>query len=392
MQNGPNPEASHSASSNGSSPVPWMLYGATGYTGPLIIEEAIARGHRPVLAGRSREKLAELAGRYGLDYVAFSLDNAQSVAAELRRSGVRLVLHVAGPFIHTSLPMLQACIESGVHYLDITGEIAVYEQTFAHDSAARAAGIVAMSGVGFDIVPSDCLSRYVADRHPGATRLEVAIHMSGGANASGSGISAGTAKSGLEMLAQGLVVRRGGELVRYDLGRGSKPFRFPNRSGDGIRTYTGVVIPWGDVSTAYRTTGIPNITCYGMTTSDNARFLEYSGYLLRMLLRFPEIRRWATTIIDETLSGPSEQARQENRTWVYARASGDGGGFTEAWLEMPEAYHFTALSSVRIVEKVLHGDYTGARTPTGAFGADFVREIPGTRRYDHLNETITAVE
>src|SRR6266516_7689334 len=103
-----------------------MIYGANGYTGELIAREAVRRGHRPILAGRSAEKIEPLARELGCAWRAFPLDEPQ-----LREAS--LVLHCAGPFINTAMPMVRACLASGAHYLDITGEIEVFESIFALD-------------------------------------------------------------------------------------------------------------------------------------------------------------------------------------------------------------------------------------------------------------------
>ncbi|MCB9454253.1 MAG: saccharopine dehydrogenase NADP-binding domain-containing protein, partial [Anaerolineaceae bacterium] len=151
----------------------WMLYGATGYSGRLLAEEAIRRGHQPLLAGRSEEKLQPLAESLGLEYRAVPLDDAEALTRAVSR--VALVLHAAGPFMQTSPPMLAACLSAGTHYLDITGEIPVLRNIFTFDEAARERGIALISGVGFDVIPTDCLSRYVADQVSGATTLELAF-------------------------------------------------------------------------------------------------------------------------------------------------------------------------------------------------------------------------
>ncbi|KAB2863717.1 MAG: NAD(P)H-binding protein, partial [Anaerolineae bacterium] len=133
----------------------WILYGAYGYTGELVAEEALKRGHTPILAGRSAEKLIPLAERLGLEYRVFSLDDTPALKNAL--ADVDLVFHAAGPFIYTASPMLDACIETGTHYVDITGEILVFRKTFKRDEAARQKNIALISGVGFDIIPTDCL-------------------------------------------------------------------------------------------------------------------------------------------------------------------------------------------------------------------------------------------
>jgi short subunit dehydrogenase-like uncharacterized protein len=151
----------------------WMLYGATGYTGQLIAAEAVRRGHRPILAGRSAEKLAPLAELHKLEYVAFSLDDLTSIARAITNGGVDLVLHAAGPFVRTAEPMLRACVVTQTNYLDITGEYPVFESTFSYGQSAQKVAFI--SGVGFDVVPSDCLAAYTAAKVPNATQLEIAI-------------------------------------------------------------------------------------------------------------------------------------------------------------------------------------------------------------------------
>src|SRR5436305_15188118 len=103
---------------------PWMIYGANGYTGELAAREAVARGLRPVLAGRNARAVAELALELGLDSRAFALDDPAAAAHGV--AGMAAVLHCAGPFVRTSRPMVDACLAAGAHYLDITGEIAVF--------------------------------------------------------------------------------------------------------------------------------------------------------------------------------------------------------------------------------------------------------------------------
>jgi len=179
----------------------WMIYGAYGYTGVLVVEEAVRRGHRPLLAGRSEKKLAALASRLGLEAVTLDLTDAGALKRALEK--VSLVFHAAGPFIDTSDAMIRACLEAGTSYVDITGEIPVFRNTFSYDAAAKAKGIVLMSGVGFDVVPTDCLARHVSGKLPGASHLEIAI--AGLAHP-----SAGTAKSMFDGMLVGGLVRRGG--------------------------------------------------------------------------------------------------------------------------------------------------------------------------------------
>lgn len=353
----------------------WLIYGANGYTGALLAAEAVRRGHRPLLAGRSLAKLRPLAEQLDLEVVAFEVTEA---AAVLRDHAVKLVLHAAGPFIYTSAPMIAACLQVGAHYLDITGEIPVFQHTFAQDQAARERGVVLISGVGFDIVPSDCLIRYVADQVAAPQCLEIVIGGPGLANGE-IGASGGTLKTNLEMIAQGFAVRRDDALVPVEVGAGLKSVRLL----DG--QHTALIVPWGDVVTAYRPAGIPNITAYMTFPLGQAWLLHYGGGLVvQRLLQSAALRRWAARQIEQRISGPSEHTRLTGRSQFYAQVIGQDGQRAEAWLETIEAYQLTVLAALNAVEHVLADPPHGALTPAQAFGADFVLEVGQTVRRDSL--------
>lgn len=347
----------------------WMLYGATGFTGALIAEEAVRRGHSPLLAGRSAAKLAPLAERLGLEWAAFDLSDEAAIARRL--AGVGLVFHAAGPFMITAAPMLRACLISRTHYLDITGEIPVFEYTFAHDAAARRAGIAAISGAGFDVIPSDCLAAHVAARVPGAVTLEIGVNAIGRA-------SAGTLRSMLEIMAGGGLVRRDGELRPYPLAGGMRTLRFTHRER------CAAVVPWGDLSTAYRTTGIPNITTYLAYPPRLLRAIRVLGPLGQLVMQIAPLRRLAQAAAGLLAHGPDETLMARARSHVWARAAAPDGRAAQAWLDTVEAYRFTALAGVRAVERVLSAAPTGALSPAQALGADFPLEIEGTACHDAL--------
>ncbi len=349
----------------------WMLYGATGYSGELIAEEAVRRGHRPVLAGRSEDKLRPLAARLDLPFRAFSLEDGAGIRRALEE--VPLVLHAAGPFVHTAAPMRDACLEAGVHYLDITGEIPVFRASFGKDREARERGIVVLSGAGFDVVPTDCLARYVAEKVGGAPkRLDIAFAAIGQA-------SAGTMKSALEGLPQGGWVRRGGHLVPWRIGRGVTSIRFDDKER------TAVPIPWGDLETAFHSTGAQDITTYMSVPKAQARVQMVAGPLLPHALKLKPLRAFAQRLIERRVKGPDEAARAKGRSHVWARATDAQGHSAEAWLSTLEGYAFTAASAVLCVERTLEAEgLKGALTPSRAFGADFVLQIPDTRRLDAL--------
>ena len=159
---------------------------------------------RPILAGRNAEKVAALAAELGVEGKAFALEDTPALDAVLRSTPV--VLHCAGPYIHTYRPMAEACLRTGTHYTDITGEMAVYEGLYALDAAARRAGVMLMPSVGYDVVPSDCLAAHLKRRLPTATHLAVGFSVAGG-------FSRGTALTAVEMGQRPGIIRRDGELT-----------------------------------------------------------------------------------------------------------------------------------------------------------------------------------
>lgn len=351
----------------------WMLYGATGYTGRLIAEAAVARGHKPLLAGRSADKLKALAQRLGLQYTVFRVDDVPA----LNRCDVGLVLNCAGPFVNTALPIQRACLDSHTHYLDITVETSVFEQTLAFDPEARAQDIVMMSGVGFDTIPADCLAKHVADRVPGVKSLELFLDLR--LLRGELGFTSGTIKSIMGVVSAGVRVRRDGLLVSFDLGAHGKVMEFP----DGPRRV--VPVPCGDVCTVYHATGIPNITAYIALPTWASRGLRYGGGLAQVALASTALRYGLRGPIERFVRGPSESRRRSVRALVGARASDGNGHSATAWLETSEPYRFSVASALLTVEQVLARNYRGALTASMAFGADYVLEIDGARRWDTYN-------
>lgn len=339
----------------------WMVYGANGYTGELIAQVAADRGMRPILAGRRADAVRAVAQRHGFEHRAFGLDDPERVARELE--GVAVVVHAAGPFSATSAPMVAACLAAGAHYLDITGEIAVFEACHAQDEDARRAGVVVMPGVGFDVVPSDCLAAALARALPDADHLQLAI--SGGAP------SVGTAKTMVEGLPQGGAVRRNGVIERVPAAYKSMdvPFRDKTRSA--------VTIPWGDVSTAYYSTGIPNIEVY---MAMPRRMIEATRMArpLMGLLGLGPVQSLIKRGIERNQRGPSATARAAARQQLWGRVTNAAGASVEGTLETPEGYTLTSLTAVEAAARVLAGDVQpGAKTPAMAFGPDFITEIDG---------------
>ncbi|WP_040507820.1 saccharopine dehydrogenase family protein [Leptospira wolffii] len=342
----------------------WMIYGANGYTGELIARRAVSRGLKPVIAGRNADKISELAKELRLEYLVFDLSHPEEVARNIR--GFRLVLHCAGPFVLTSLPMAKACISQKVHYLDITGEIPVYESLYSLDSQAVEAGVLILPGVGFDIVPTDCLASSLKKTLPTSRSLELAF-------VGLSEVSPGTMKSALAQLPYGSEIRRDGKMIGVPHLSRSRVLQI------GGRSYQVYGIPWGDVFTAYISTGIPNIDVYTDIPAGQVRALRYMQPILS-LLKFSWILKGLQALVGKTIQGPGEGVRNSVKTQVWGEVKNSQGKTVTRILECKEGYEFTVESSLAAVSKVLSGKGgKGFQTPSLAFGSEFVLEIPGSK-------------
>ncbi len=345
-----------------------LIYGAYGYTGELIARRAVDRGLEPVLAGRDPERLGALGRELDRPTRVFPLDAPGGVDEGLR--GVDVVIHAAGPFIDTYEAMAEACMRTGAHYLDITGEVGVFEGLARRDAESAAAGVMLLPGVGFDVVPSDCLAAHLARRLPGATALDLAISGVGGRP------SAGTLSTMIEGLEQGAVVRRGGRLTPIRLGS----LRRSVDLGDGSRE--AVAIAWGDVSSAYHSTGIPDIAVYLAVGRRGSLALRTLGRFTWLLAR-PAVKRVLQRRVRSGEPGPDAAERVSAYSVLLGEARDDDGGTAAARLRTPGGYSLTAMTAVDIAARVLDGEAEpGFRTPSAVFGPDYVLGIDGVQRDD----------
>lgn len=348
---------------------PWIIYGANGYTGIILAKEAENKGLKPILAGRSKQTISSVAEEIGFEYVIFDLNDEHKLQEELEN--FTLILNAAGPFKYTSDPIVRACLKTRTNYLDITGEIPVFEQNFTYHEQAKEQDIAIISGVGFDVVPTDCMAKYVSDKISNPTELEIGIVGIGNA-------SRGTLKTMVEYLPEGTMIRRNGELIKNTKIKGSRTIQFLDKE----RTL--IPISWGDLSTGYRTTGIPNITTY----------MPYSKAIASIIKnnRAKDSTKTKSSLngvidwIEKNVYGPDKEERLKGRSYIWAQAMNDKGEKKEAWLETMEGYRFTSISGIKAVEKIFELEPKGALTPALAFGKDFILEFPETKRYDSLQK------
>ncbi|WP_428486343.1 saccharopine dehydrogenase family protein [Rhodopila sp.] len=342
-----------------------LIYGATGYTGKLAARMAHARGLKPILAGRNSDKLEAVAGPLGLAWRAFDLADPARLDAGLE--DVAVVLCIAGPFSATSRPVADACIRRHVHYLDITGEIDVFEALAARDAEAKQAGVMLLPGVGFDVVPSDCLAAELKRRLPDAVDLKIYI------GASSANISRGTAKTAVQAIAAGTRVRRGGRLVKCDRARrGTCDF------GHGPRPTARIA--WGDVSTAFYSTGIPDIEVQAEVVPALEVIVRLPGFV-KSALGLAPMQSFLKSLIDRQSEGPSDEARQSGRSTLVGVARNAKGETARLRLRLPDPYTLTAMTALDIARRVTAGEFKlGFQTPSLVYGADYILGFGGVTR------------
>lgn len=340
-----------------------MIYGASGYTGNLVAARAVASGLRPILAGRDSRKISLMAGKFGVEKRVFSLHDPGQL--EKAFDDIAVVLNCAGPFVYTAGPVVDACLTTGTHYIDITGEMDVFEALAARDQDAKEAHIMILPGAGIDVVPSDCLVADLAAHHPGGEHLRLAI-------ATRSGVSRGTMRT-IVMSIDNFRIRREGRITRVAGGSLRHEFDFgePPRSA--------LVSSLGDVSTAYWSTSIPNIESYNQT-SNLFRIITLISRLYGWLPAKPIWLALLNALVDRAPEGPSESRRRSNYAIFVAEIEDPSGNRATARLRTPDPYDLTAEAAVSIAARTLNEDFKiGYQTPSSAYGADLVREFDGVR-------------
>ena len=344
----------------------WMIYGANGYTGRLAARFAKEHQFTPILAGRRADEILPLTRQLGFESRIFDLTDPAVVARNLE--DMTAVLHCAGPFSATSRSMLAGCLRAKTHYLDITGEIAVFEDIHARSEEFRNAGIVVIPGVGFDVVPTDCLAAMLKRELPSATHLKLAFKSRYGK------LSPGTTKTMVEGLPEGGRIRMNGRIVKVPAAYKIETIPFAEDL-----SAPGVTIPWGDVSTAFYSTGIPNIEIFLGASDKQIKQMQLPG-ILRWLIGLTPVQAFMKAQIAKRVKGPTDEQRARDEIYLYGEVWDEAGNKVALRLRTREAYTLTAESAVTATVKVMSGGLTpGAYTPSMAFGPDYVLELEGTK-------------
>jgi short subunit dehydrogenase-like uncharacterized protein len=350
----------------------FLLYGANGYTGELIARYAQQYNLQAILAGRRKEVIEPLANKFHLAYRIFDLNDTTALLAALKE--VKVLVNAAGPFQFTAKQMIEACLQTGTHYLDINGDISVFEMIKRYDNASKKAGIMLLPGAGFDVVPTDCIALQLKKLLPDTVSLKLAFATLGG------GLSHGTATTMVTKLGQGGATRKDEKIISKPLGQKGMWVDFSTGSNGGIKKIFVMSIPWGDISTAYSSTGIPNIVSY-TGISRKVYYLLKLQFLFNWLLRTNFVRNYLKKKINRRPAGPSDEQRSKATSMIWGQATNAAGKMATVRLSGPEGYSLTTFATLIIVQKVLAGNFSvGYQTPASAYGENLVMEIPEVKR------------
>jgi short subunit dehydrogenase-like uncharacterized protein len=345
-----------------------LVYGSYGYTGKLIVDELRALNLPVILSGRDEQKLKSQSISSGFPYKVCDLKNPGVLETILE--DCKLIIHCAGPFHNTAEVVAQACLKTGTHYTDITGEFEVFEKLFTLDEIARQKNITIMPGVGFDVVPTDCLAAHLKNRLPDASHLELAFTNLRGA------FSRGTARTGIDNLGKGSFVRENGRLKNIKAGSITKEINF------GPVSMTTVCIPWGDIASAFHSTGIQNITVFMGAPEKTIRMLKRSN-LISWLLKTSWVKNWMKKKLDARPEGPSAEKRKSGKSLLWGKVRNAQGAEAITLLETADGYSLTAFTAASIANKIFNDNFKpGYQTPSMAFGPDLILEAPASGRTD----------
>jgi len=155
-----------------------------------------------------------------------------------------------------------------------------------------------------------------------------------------------------------------------------KSFAFP----DGERA--GIPVSWGDISTAWQSTRIPDITVYFPATGQLKQFARMNPVMRRLLASRPG-QAWLKRKIDKRPPGPTPEQRAKAYAEILGVARDEAGKEARSLLRTPDGYTLTAMTTLEIVKRITDGAAKpGFQTPSRLFGADFITEFDGCELRD----------
>ena len=344
-----------------------VVFGATGYTGEHTARELVARGARPVLAGRSAQRLERLSDDLGgLDFQVADVSRPQSVSDLVGAGDV--LLSTVGPFTRWGAPALEAAIERRAWYLDSTGEPWFIRQVFEqYGPRAKVSGVGLVTAFGFDWVPGNLAGALaLAAAGPQAVSIDIGYFARGAA-----GISGGTRASMVRAAIEPGFAYRGGRLRTERPGAHVRQLTLDNgkvRVGVSVGGSEHFGLP------ALHPT-LREVTVVLGQPLPLIQAVPVATGLLSAVLQVPGVRAGVTALAEHQVAGstggPDEASRALGACSIVAEARSAGGDLLQrVQLEGPDGYDFTfailAWGALTAAGAGLRG--SGALGPVQAFG------------------------
>ena len=181
-----------------------VVFGATGFTGLLVARYLAntATDLRWALAGRNVARLEAIRAQLpeacaDLPLIEADVSKPETLNAMAQQTST--VLTTVGPFAQYGPPLVEACVNNGTHYADITGEPDFVAEMYRRfNGPARDAGVRIVNCCGFDSIPHDLGAWHCVQQLPKEGRIEVRGYVQ-----TRGGISGGTWNTALAAMGQG---------------------------------------------------------------------------------------------------------------------------------------------------------------------------------------------
>lgn len=340
------------------------VFGATGYTGRLVVAELVRRGAKPLVAGRNESKLAALAQEHGgLPTMTADVTQPQSLGAVAARS--RVLINCAGPFVDLGEPVVDAAIQAGSHYLDTTGEQPFVRAVQERDRAARERGVAVVPAHAFEIALADCGAALLSRGYRDIASLEVVY-------ATRFRASQGTKRSALKVLGAEGRCFEGGDLVVEPPARHRRRLELPEGWGEVVA----VSFPGAEIVTIPRHTRTRSVRVYLALPRIAGLMVPWVVPLVRGLARTP-VSGLVQRALGSDTSGPAPEVRARARFLIFLEIRGVRAGqarVDKMILTGRDPYGITACLAAAAALRMCEPGYDarGVLTPAQAFDPEAV--------------------
>ena len=329
-----------------------LIYGANGYTGQLMARTFKEYGLSPILAGRS-DAVAKTAIDLDLDYTVFEVNEVKNELTD-----IDFLINTAGPFRATQGPLMDACIETGTHYIDVSGKWKEVDRAIERDQRAREAGVVLLPSAGFGIAPPDIAA------HIALSKIETPESAFTVAATYG-GVSRGTLYSMLSEIDEvGIVWRKGANVPAHPAEEAVEIELF----GTKVKAVNNPLR--ADLRTVPHATKVPNYQS----------FMKLPNFAIGMMNgKLGGLRKLILSKIHWLPLGPNEKQLKSGHTLVYAEARNQQGNICRVHLKGPEAYLFTVELVRLFLIRIAEGNTRAGFTTPGQWIREDIEGIPGVK-------------